>query len=212
MAILFLTTSSNEQSEWFDMKFPELLAAVKREARIEVGTDLDSLVLDLVNERQEFYARMNRYPSLHVVGHTLNFASDADTLIAIPDDIKIMHLDRDSGRIITESGHVWHILHSKSPLLSVEGFPIYFTHNGSNFIFSPASLTKTSDTFSFDFWRSPVPVPDTAADVDIEPSEAAQVIKLDVINRIQRYHGDTAGADRTSQDASTTFRSVRASQ
>lgn len=173
-------------------------AAVKRESRLESGTDFDTLILDIANELQYQLCLKNRFGELFVADSEVSIVADGDSTITIPANLLV--LEKDSVYFYRDN--------LKRPLTpatypqdrikySTIGSPAMHALVGRTMYFWPFDQTLTTDKIVLSYYKEPTAFVNDASTFDV-PTIQPQ-LKLLVIARLAVYHGkvDHAGAFTT---------------
>lgn len=183
----------------------ELITAVKREGRILVGANLDTLVSNIIDEILVDYCNLARYYELLTEGEEITLV-DGRQSFELPDDF----------------GHLAAVRYGRGPATATifrsvlpqpqsvnqtysQGFPrFYRLVSGNKISFWPYGNIVATDQLFIDYYINPTSI--FLSDDDAFPVPRLESsVKKDAIARVQRFHSANEEATITKTDSKFSF-------
>jgi len=177
----------------------QLRDAIKREARQQSTTDLDTMIYDIIDDvvADTFYRE--RCYELRVIGTGTAMAS-ATATIALPADFQ--HVDE--VRFSTDNGVTFLHLFPKNDFVynQLTGTPRFWQIVGTNLYVFPYGAVTTSHKIYLDYFK----LPTFASDSDPFPVFRLQAgVKKEVMTRLLEYMGQLDQASKMLESSRMSF-------
>lgn len=170
----------------------EIITAIKEEARIPVGTDLDAMITGIINRKLQSKARIYKYSELKIEGEVVTLI-DATGEYALPDDYLEL-LGVQFG--YTEDAfypldRLWNDEYQRMHPSS--SGPLWFTIVGDKIRINPYADILSSHFLKVDYIIDPLSIFEDGDDVFPIPSIEEQII-LETVARIAVYENSERAA------------------
>ncbi len=187
----------------------QLIAAIKREARISNSTNLDPMVDDILNDVTRDYC--NRAFNFELLQTNQAITPIAATgSYALPAGFfGLKEIRYGIGAVPTSMRQ----LKLRTPVvrrMGNTGYPFfYYLSAGPNLNIFPYSAIVSTDTLQIDYYVDPITLfTSGSANFPVPRLEAA--VKKEVIMRLDKFHAEDQEAQMGSQDAASSFNASKA--
>jgi hypothetical protein len=174
----------------------EIRTAVKDEARVKTGTQLDTMIDRIINDVYTELCENAEYDELFVPEATLTITSDEQTTFTLPADFRQLAYVE-----FSTTGDAWSRLVKRNvySLPLTQGYPRWFFTSSLGLTIFPYTSILTTHFVRIAYWKRP---PELSADNSpILVQALYNPIVKRVLDRIFRYHQDEKSARVFRQDA-----------
>lgn len=189
----------------------QLREAVKREARIKSGANLDTLVDEIIADILTDYCNLAQPNELLKEGIAITLVDEQQSY-SLPDDYANLAVVR-YGR--GPDPTTYRVIKTQTATVAQtwsDGIPrFYRLVAGPKLSFWPYGRVVVADSLLIDYYINPLSVFD-ADDDDFPVPRLESTVKKEAIARVQRFHSSGEEANMTKGDALSSFNSFNASQ
>lgn len=187
----------------------QLREAVKREARIKSGANLDTLVDEIIEDILRDYCNLTRQWELLKEGVAIPLIAGQQSY-ALPADYHNLGVIRYGRGPAPGKFRVIELQPDGLSQTYSQGYPrFYRLVSGPKISFWPYAAIMANDVLLLDYYIDPASV--YVADNDPFPvNNLESAVKKDAIARVQRFHASTTEAQMTNADSAASFNASNA--